>query len=184
MGGLIIGIILILIGVSALTGISFFNFIVAIVLIMIGIRMVAGRSWHGAWRWNDHPHEHRNNFSSASDEDRIDEVAVFSPLNKSFTSEHFKGGKIVMVFSGGEIDLTQVKMVGVEVDLEISSVFSDIRIIIPKNWKLRTSAAAFLGSVDVQQAQGSSDGDGGDASNSVILNLRGEAAFGNIEVRK
>ena len=52
MGGTIVGIILIFIGLSAVTGIHFFNFIFAIVLIVIGIRMsrTVRRAVHGDGR--------------------------------------------------------------------------------------------------------------------------------------
>jgi predicted membrane protein len=182
MAGLIVGIILILIGISALTGISFFNFIFAIILIAIGIRMISRGSARGAWR-REHHHNSTGesggisgNVSGASGERSIDEVAIFSALNKSFVTENFKGGKIVMVFSGGVIDLTQVKTENAEIDLEVSSVFSGAEIIVPKAWKVKSTANVFIGNVDTHAAQG---GDG-----NVTLTIHGEAVFGGIEVRK
>jgi predicted membrane protein len=178
MGGLIIGIILILIGVSALTGIPFFGFLFAVVLIAIGIRMISRRSVSSGWHWDDYSHDYDHNHAheAAPGERSIDEVAVFSPLNRSYATEHFKGGKIVMVFSGGEIDLTQAKADGTEIHLEVSSVFSGIQITIPKDWKVTSTANVFVGNVDTSAAQG------GDSS--VTLHLHGEAVFGEIEVRK
>jgi len=172
MGGLIIGIILILIGLSALTGISFFGFIFAIILIAIGVRIIVRGYSRGEWR----THGHQGNAAGSSGELSVDEVAIFSGLNKSFTAEHFKGGKIVMVFSGGQVDLTGVTTDLTEIDFEVSSVFSNITIIIPKDWKVRSVANAFMGGVDIHEAQG---GDG-----SVTLTIRGDAAFGDIEVKK
>lgn len=171
----IVGIILVLIGLSALTGISFFNFIFAIILIVIGVRLVMGRSLHDMWPWHGH-HYHHDSDKMGSGEDRIDEVAVFSPLNKRYTTEHFKGGKIVMVFSGAEIDLTQAKTDATDIDLEVSSVFSSVEITIPRDWKVISAVKVFAGNVDTHQAQG---GDG-----PVTLTLRGDATFGQIEVRK
>ena len=80
MGGLIVGIILILIGISALTGIPLFGFLFAVVLIAIGIRMIAHRSVHSGWHWDyhDHDHDHDNHHhdtTPASGERSIDEVA-------------------------------------------------------------------------------------------------------------
>jgi len=171
MGGLIVGTILILIGISVLTGIPVFGFIFAVVLILVGIRIITGRSWHDSWHWHNHDHG-----AIESGEDRIDEVAVFSPLNKSYTTEHFKGGKIVAVFSGAEIDLTQVKTDATEIALEVSSVFSGVEIVVPKDWNVKSAANVFLGNVDIHQAHGT--------TGSVTLTIHGEAAFGGIEVRK
>ncbi|HUC02021.1 MAG TPA: LiaF domain-containing protein [Candidatus Paceibacterota bacterium] len=178
-----VGIILILIGLSALTGISLFNFLFAIILIVIGIRLIVGRSWNGAWDWHWHHHDDVNDRSyyshhhaTVSDDDWINEVLVFSPINKSFTSQNLKGGRIVMVFSGGAVDLSRVKTSATEIDIELSSVFSDLKVIVPTDWKVRSAAAAFAGNVDTYRAQG---GDG-----PVTLTIRGQAVFGNIEVRK
>jgi predicted membrane protein len=175
MGGLIVGIILICIGVTALTGIPLFGFFFAVILIYIGIRMISRRSVNGAWHCDDW-HSNHGTTSATSGERSIDEVAVFSPLNKSYATEHFKGGKIVMVFSGGEIDLTQAKADGSEIHLEVSSVFSGVRITVPKDWKVKSTANVFLGNVDTSAAQG---GDG-----TITLTIHGEAVFGEIKVRR
>jgi len=170
MGGLIVGIILICIGVTALTGIPLFGFFFAIILIYIGIRMISRRSASSTWHWDDCQSK------TPSGERSIDEVAVFSSLNRSYPTEHFKGGKIVMIFSGGEIDLTQAKVNGSEIYLDVSSVFSGIRITVPKDWKVISTANVFLGNVDTHAVHG---GDG-----TVTLHLYGEAVFGEIEIRK
>ena len=170
---MIIGVLLIIIGISTLTGIHFFNFIFAFILIGFGIKLISPHWNHGPKRWPDTHHAKPEN--NVSSEDKLNEVLVFSPLNKTVISEHFAGGKIVMVFSGGELDLTQVKTDRTEINLEVSSVFSSIEIIIPKDWKVRTSAAAFLAHVDTHQAQG------GDSN--ITLVIHGDAVFGEIEVR-
>jgi predicted membrane protein len=167
MGGLIFGIILILIGLSALTGLPFFGIFFALALIALGIRMIVRRSPRGAWHWDE--------AQTASGDRSIDEVAVFSALNKSFTTQSFKGGKIVVVFGGGTIDLTQAKAEG-EVHLDVSSVFGGIEIIVPKEWKVTSTANAFIGDVDIHQAHG---GEG-----ATTLVLHGDAVFGGIEVKK
>ena len=178
MGGLIVGIILILIGISALTGIPLFGFFFAVILIYIGVRMISRRSVCGGWSWDDHGHvhEHHHEATRTSDERSIDEVAVFSSLNKALTTPNFKGGKIVMVFSGGEINLSQVKADGNDIHLEISSVFGGVEITVPKDWNIKSTANVFLGNVDISRAQG------GDSA--TTLTIHGEAVFGEIEVKK
>jgi len=173
MGGLIVGIILILIGISALTGISLGSFIVAVILIAIGIRIIARHSGPNGW----HSHDHRGYHGTIpSSEMSIDEVAIFSPLSRTVAAENFKGGRIVMVFSGGEVDLSQVKTEATEVQLEVSVVFGGIDITVPKDWKVKSNANIFLGGVDTHEAQG------GDSN--VTLTIRGDAVFGEIAVRK
>ena len=185
MGGLIIGIILILVGLTILTGVHFLGLLVALVLIAVGIRFIVRRSSSGpgpsgSWAWRDHPghpnwHGHGSSHINTSHEDTINEVIVFSALDKKIISENFAGGKVVMVFAGGELDLTDAETTRSEIDLEVSCVFSGIEIVIPKEWKVRSSAKVALGAVDTHAAQG---GEG-----SVTLVIRGDVVCGEIEVR-
>lgn len=176
MGKLIIGLILILIGLSALTHVPVIgvlvNVIIAVIFITIGVRIISRGAhrggWHGNWH-GDHPH-------AMAGDDILDEVLIFSPIDKAITSQRFKGGKVVMVFSGGALDLSGVHAEGDTVELEVSAVFSGLEITIPKEWKVRSAASPVLGSVDLY---GSDGGDG-----NVTLVLRGEAVFGEIKVRK
>jgi predicted membrane protein len=161
---IIVGVFIILIGISALTGVSFFNFFFALVLIAIGIRIIVGRK-HWYPRWEE---------KSVSHEDEINEVAIFSPLEKEVVSEHFKGGKVVFAFAGGEIDLRRAKAAGKTVDLDIAAVFGGARIIIPKEWTVNASKnAAIFGGVSNETEKGSGE---------VILNLKGAAIFGGLEI--
>lgn len=177
---LIVGIILILIGLSILTGTHFLSLIIALVIIAIGVRFIVRRSGGDFWDWHGHPTPHRGGWGgfgnpNASHEDTLNEVIVFSALNKKIISDNFSGGKIVMVFAGGELDLTDVKTTRSEIDLEISCTFSSIEIIIPKEWKVRSNAKVALGAVDTHAAQG---GDG-----MVTLVIKGDVVCGEIEVR-
>ena len=80
-----------------------------------------------------------------------------------------------MVFSGGELDFSQVKTDQNEVHIEVSSVFSSIEMIVPKEWKVRSNAKAFMAHIDTHAAQ---SGEG-----NVTLIIHGDAVFGEIEVR-
>jgi predicted membrane protein len=162
-----IGVSIVLLGVSALTGISFFNFFFAAVLILIGIRIITGRKYcgYGAYAEDQGP---------ASPEDEVSEVAIFSALKKEVASEDFKGGKVVLVFAGGEIDLSKAKVSGKSVDFEIAAVFGGAKLIVPKEWTVNASKiAAVLGGVSNTTQKGSGD---------VTLHLKGAAVFGGIEI--
>jgi hypothetical protein len=182
MGGLIIGIILILVGLSILTGVHFLGLFVAIVLIVIGVRFIMRRTGPGSqWDWQGHPgtgphhwggHSHLN----PSHEDNLNEVIVFSGFDKKIISDNFAGGKIVMVFAGGDLDLSDVKTTRTEIDLEVSCTFSGLDILIPKDWKVRSNAKVALGAVNTHAAPG---GEG-----SVTLVIKGDVTCSNIEVRK
>ena len=49
-----------------------------------------------------------------------------------------KTGKLVLfvvIFGGGDLDLSQVKTSEASIDLELVAVFGGARLIVPKNWK-------------------------------------------------
>ena len=103
MGRIIIGVLLILIGISALTGLALFRFAFAAFIIVLGVHILMGREER-----HKKYHASSDELSTTSD-DLLNEVAIFSPLNKHVTSQVFKGGKVVVVFGGGDIDLSKAK---------------------------------------------------------------------------
>jgi len=144
--------------------VSFFNFFFALIFIAIGIRIIIGRKqWNAQWEQRSVAHA-----------DEMNEVAIFSPLNKEVVSENFKGGRIVLIFAGGEVDLRHAKTVGKAIDLEIVAIFGGAKIIVPKEWTVNTSKnAAIFGGVSNDAEKGSGD---------VVLNLKGAAIFGGLEI--
>jgi predicted membrane protein len=163
MGRIIAGTILILVGISALFGVSLMKFALAFILIAIGVRILSGRRRHH-WDFES---------ATATSEDLLNEVAIFSPVNKTVSSNNFKGGKIVMVFSGGKIDLSQAKTSEKNISLEVVAVFGGGKIIIPKNWKVNSQGTAIFGGYNNKVEAGSDE---------VVLNIKGAAIFGGIEI--
>ena len=166
MARIIVGAAIILIGLSALLGFSLFKFFVAAVLIFVGVNIILGR--HRKWEAIS---------ESAIREDRISEVAVFSAVNRKVESDDFKGGDITLIFSGGEIDLSEVKTEKREIGLEIVAVFGGAKIIVPRGWKVSNKGTAILGGYDIKTGSPAGEGDA-----RVTLNLKGTAIFGGVEV--
>jgi predicted membrane protein len=169
-GRVFIGLLLIAIGLGVLTGVSMFKYVFAAALIVIGIRMIIGQSFWESSQRNSEP------VTLASDEEMIDEVAVFSPLTKAIDSQNLKGGKVVGVVSSCEIDLTQAKARGRDVYFEVSSIFSNVKILIPKNWTVQSRANVFLGKIEIPDVVGE--------DSPVTLHLSGRAICAEIAVRR
>jgi len=163
MARIIIGLFVILIGINVLTGISLFQFAFAALLIYFGFYIMFGRKKSG---WNM---EER----SSSTEDVVNEVAIFSPIYRSVTSKEFKGGRLVMIFAGGELDLSEVKTDKKEVVMEVTAIFGGGKLIVPKEWKVRSEGTAIFGGYDIRT--------GSEAEGPVLI-LKGAAIFGGIEV--
>jgi predicted membrane protein len=78
-----------------------------------------------------------------------------------------------MVFAGGELDLSDVETDKRELEMEITAVFGGGKLIVPKNWKINSAGTAIFGGYDIRTDR---EADG------PILNLKGAAIFGGIEV--
>lgn len=155
-----LGIFFILIGLSALTGISLFNVLFAILLIVVGVRILSGR-------------RHFRDFekSVTVTEDLINEVIVLGPLNKVVKSSAFEGVRLVLVFAGGVLDLRGVKTQKKALDFEIVTAFGGAKIILPKGWQAKSEGVAILGGID-NKTSGSG----------VTVHFRGVTILGGIEI--
>lgn len=169
MARIIFGLIVLFIGISALFGGVILKFLFALILIFLGIRILSGR---GA---RFHHWGRQNVPADTSYEDFINEVMIFGPLNKTVKSENFKGGKTVIVFGSGNIDLSQVKTNEKNINMEFVVVFGGGRLIVPKEWKVNSQGVAVLGEYksNVGEPAGAVE---------TVLNIKGAAIFGGVEI--
>jgi predicted membrane protein len=165
MARIIIGTLLVLWGMSALLGFSLFRFFFAFAIILLGVHILSGRR-----NWADRENK---DAASVSQDDYVNEVVILGALKKKVVSGDFKGGKVTMVFAGGELDLSGAKTAAKEIDLHVESVFAGIKLIVPRAWKVSVRGTSFAGGYDSKVA---------DASGDVTLNLRGSAVFGGVEI--
>jgi hypothetical protein len=162
MGRVIVGMVITLVGVGMLFNIDVFKYIVPVFIIMIGLRMLSGRS--RTWQF---PAEETNH------EDEINKVAVFSAINQKILSNDFKSGKVVAVFGGGEIDLSEVKTQDDRVELELVAVFGGLKVRIPKNWKVKSEAVGIIGGFDNRTRNEKAD---------IVVHVKGVAMMGGVEI--
>ncbi len=89
------------------------------------------------------------NFSNASNlgPDFVDCTSFFGSVKRIVLSKTFKGGDIVNVFGGTEIDLSQADING-RVVIDITQLFGGIKLIVPPHWVVVSEAAAIFSGVD------------------------------------
>jgi len=151
-------------------------------LILLGLFFIfkpRRRDWH----WKEYGDEKKTgddtapviDGSAVTDEEIVDSTSVFGGSKKKVLSKNFKGGDIVNIFGGTEIDLSQADING-EVRLELTQIFGGTKLIIPGNWKLIIKNAAILGGIEDKRPNQPFD------PNKVLV-LTGTSMFGGIEIR-
>lgn len=117
-------------------------------------------------------------YVSESSEDVINSVTIFGGVKKNIYSKNFKGGEVVCIMGGAEIDLSQADIEGTIV-LEMIQIFGGAKLIIPSNWEIRSEAVVILGGIEDKRKQVT---DKTDTNNKVLL-LRGTCIFGGIDIK-
>lgn len=116
------------------------------------------------------------NQSAFRGDDFLDAVSIFGGVKKTILSKNFRGGEIVNVFGGAELDFTQADIQG-RVVIDITQIFGGTKIIVPSNWQVVSDLAAVFASVDDKRINR------GSLDNDKILVLKGVSIFAGVDVR-
>lgn len=85
--------------------------------------------------------------TQGTENDYIDSVNVFSGSKQQIYSKNFKGGDVVSVFGGCELDLTQADFPD-KVAIEVVAIFGGIKLIIPPTWIVESQVSPIFGGLD------------------------------------
>ena len=110
-------------------------------------------------------------------DDYLDAVSVFGGVKKTILAKDFKGGEIVNIFGGAELDLTQADING-RVVLDITQIFGGTKIVVPSNWQVVSDIAAVFASVDDKRIRTAAA-----LGSEKILVLKGVSIFAGIDIR-
>ncbi|MDP9229075.1 MAG: cell wall-active antibiotics response protein [Bacteroidota bacterium] len=166
------------------------QYIWPVIIIGVGLIMIlvprAQRPWHWGRHRNPPPfNEPGNTIKTAagdnvyteSGEDALDIVSIFGGAKKMVYSKNFKGGEIVCVFGGADINLTQADFTG-PITIELVQIFGGSKFIVPSHWQIRTETAVIFGGVDDKRIPPQPAYD----PNKVLI-LKGTTLFGGIEIK-
>jgi predicted membrane protein len=113
-----------------------------------------------------------------SGDDYLDAVSVFGGIKKTIFSKDFKGGEVVNIFGGAELDFTQAEING-RVIIDLTQIFGSTKIIVPSHWQVVSDIAAVFAGIDDKRIKNMA------AANSTdkILVLKGVCIFAGIDIR-
>lgn len=110
-------------------------------------------------------------------DDYVNTTSVFGSVNKAILSKDFKGGEIVNVFGGTELNFTQADING-KVFIDVTQLFGGIKLIVPPHWQVTSDMAAVFAGIDDKRRPGSIP-----LSDDKILVLKGTSIFAGVEIR-
>lgn len=110
-------------------------------------------------------------------EDFVDSTSVFGGAKKNIISKNFKGGDLVNIFGGTELDLSRADFTGTAV-IELTTIFGGTKLIVPSNWTVKSEAVTIFGGMeDKRNMQTLTD------NPQKILLIKGTVLFGGIEIK-
>jgi predicted membrane protein len=112
-----------------------------------------------------------------SGDDYLDAVSVFGGVKKTILSKDFKGGDIVNVFGGAELDFTQADING-RVIIDITQIFGGTKIIVPSHWQVVSDIAAVFAGFDDKRIRNTAT-----PNSDKILVLKGVSIFAGVDIR-
>jgi predicted membrane protein len=162
-----------------------------VLLIIIGLVMVfKPRNKHCGNRRNMRKKWREGNFGAkdayisedyskkkSSAEDVMDSTCIFSETKKSSLSKNFKGGVVVNIFGGTELNLMQADFEETA-KLDIEQVFGGTKLLIPAHWGVKSELVTIFGSLEDKRPAAAN---GIDKPKTLILT--GTSVFGGIDIR-
>lgn len=158
-----------------------------LVLIILGIALVFRPK--RSKRWLDRCTEKKNTRMKAetiaplsettyNHDDFLDTTSIFGSTHKVILSKNFKGGDMVNIFGGSEIDLRQADIEGTAV-LEVTAVFGGATLIVPSNWVVKSEAVTVFGGISDSRKNSVTFAE----TAAKALVLKGTVLFGGIEIK-
>ena len=109
--------------------------------------------------------------------DELSLAAIYEGVELKSRARAFRGGSLLAWFGGIELDLREAEL-DPGARLDAHAIFGGIEIRTPPDWRVESSATAFLGGVTSRPAPADDD------PSAPLLTLTGMAIFGGIDVRR
>lgn len=118
-----------------------------------------------------------NGEGTIDENDYINSVNVFSGSKQLVYSKNFKGGEVITVFGGCDVNLSQADFQD-KVVLEVVAIFGGMKIIVPPTWTVKSEVIAIFGGVDDKRSVLIP----ADEPRKVLI-IKGIALFGGVDIR-
>jgi predicted membrane protein len=115
--------------------------------------------------------------AGSSKEDFVESTSIFGGAKKIIISKNFKGGDLVNIFGGTELDLSQADFTGTAV-IELTTIFGGTKLLVPSNWSIKSEAVTIFGGIEDKRRIPVSI-----ENSDKALVIRGTVIFGGIDIK-
>lgn len=141
------------------------------IIILAGLIMILSPLKKRRW-------QNKYSGTNNTDEDYIESTCILGGVKKNVITKDFKGGNLLNIFGGVEIDLSQSDINGTVV-LDITQVFGGTKLIIPSHWEIKTEITSILGGIEDKRKNLSSL----NIAEGKVLVLRGSSILSGIDIK-
>ena len=124
-------------------------------------------------------YEGEGTYVEGSENDYIDEVAIFGGGKKIITSNNFRGGKVTTIFGGSELILTQSQLAPGINEIEVFAMFGGWTLVVPPSWQVKSEVVAVFGGISDKRVLSQESL----KDNSRQLIIKGFVMFGGGEIK-
>lgn len=132
------------------------------------------QSWQ-QWRWNRSPASGEN----ASSEAQFDYLAIFGGVNQRIYSKNFRGGNLMALCGGFDLDFRRADIEGESAVIDASAFMGGGQIRVPDTWIVDMRGTAVLGGYTDETAQEAPP----PGSTQKRLIVKGVVVFGGVVVK-
>ncbi|MVN21783.1 LiaF transmembrane domain-containing protein [Mucilaginibacter arboris] len=118
-----------------------------------------------------------NQTRTEGNEDYLNSFSMFGDVKKSIMSKNFKGGEIVNIFSGTNLDFSHADISG-RVVVDVVQLFGGTKLIVPPHWQVVSDIAPVFGGVNDKRIPHTDM-----AANGKVLVLKGVSIFGGVDIK-
>jgi predicted membrane protein len=146
------------------------------IIIAIGVSMLVPRN--SAKKNYEFSKEDREFSKVEIDEDMVDNLALFSSLKTRNVSKNFRGGSLVAIFGGIDLDLRDALLLNNGARIDVTSTFGGVNIIVPPDWKIVVKGVPIFGGWSNKTR-----GRNYENPDAPVLTLHCFVAFGGVDIK-
>jgi len=117
--------------------------------------------------------------SNFENDNQLDEVAIFGGGKRKIMTQDFRGGSVISIFGGAEIDLTESTLADGNNAIEMLSIFGGTKLIVPVEWNVKIEVVSIFAGFNDKR----SDRPDYRYDQQKVLYIRGFVLFAGGEIR-